>query len=253
MPPTPHPMMTRIRTIVRAALLAGAALTMAPDAAHAQFGGLRKRLEDRMLGQGTTAQRAPTFDDRVLEITDARLEQLLRGLKAEQAAVARQEQANAAENARAAEYEKKQEAYGKCAEPYTKELLRYTGMTMGLAFAAKREQDKTGKVGGPMQDSLKAVTDRMVKVKDGMVAKCGEGPGEAPFDAMGGEGSDPEAMGAKAAGLKSEQYAVLRERAAAFLLARGGRTGSYVYVAGERTALERRSGDLAAFRKLLGE
>ena len=241
-----------IRRLLRAALLAGAALTLAPDAAHAQFGGLRKRLEDRVLGQGATAQRAPAFDDRVLEITDARLDQLLRGLKAEQAVAARQEQANAADNARAAEYERKQEAYGRCTDPYTKELLRYTGMTMGLAFAAKREQDKTGKVGGPMQDSLKAVTDRMVKVKDGMVAKCGEGPGEAPFDAMAGDDTDPEALGARAAGLKAEAYAVLRERAAAFVLARGGRAGSYAYVAGERAALERRAGDLAAFRKLLG-
>ena len=241
-----------IRTVLRAALLLGVALTLAPGAAHAQFGGLRKRLEDRVLGQGASAQRAPTFDDRVLEITDARLEQLLRGLKAEAVVAEKQEKANAAENARAAEYEKKQEAYGQCAEPYTKELLRYTGMTMGLAFAAKREQEKTGKVGGPMQDSLKAVTDRMVKVKDGMVAKCGEGPGEAPFDAMASDDTDPEALGARAAGLKAEQYAVLRERAAAFVLARGGRTGSYVYVAGERTALERRADDLAAFRKLLG-
>ena len=242
-----------IRILCRAALLAGAVLTLTPDAAHAQFGGLRKRLEDRMLGQGATAQRAPTFDDRVLEITDARLEQLLRGLKAEQAAAAKQEQANAAENARMAEAEKRNEAYGKCADPYTKELLRYTGMTMGLALAAKREQDRTGKVTGPMQDSVKAVTTRMQKVAADLEAKCGPSPEQPSFDAMGGEGSDPEAMGAKAAGLKAEQYAVLRERAAAFLLARGGRTGSYVYVAGERAALERRAGDLAAFRKLLGE
>ena len=252
--PTRHdPMTTRLRTVLRAALLVGAALTLAPDAAHAQFGGLRKRLEDRMLGQGAQAQRAPTFDDRVLEITDARLDQLLRGLKAEAALAAKQEQANAAASARDAEYERKSEAYGKCTDPYTKELLRYTGMTMGLAFAAKREQEKSGKAGGPMQDSLKAVTDRMVKVKDGMVAKCGEGPGESPFDAMSGDDADPEAIGARAAGLKAEAYAVLRERAAAFVLARDGRTGSYVYVAGERAALERRAGDLSAFRKLLGE
>ncbi len=242
-----------LRILRRAALLAGAALTLTPDAAHAQFGGLRKRLEDRMLGQGAAESRAPKFDDRVLEITDARLEQLLRGLKAEQAAMARQEQASAAEDARMAAAEKKNEAYARCAEPYTKELLRYTGMTMGLAFAAKREQDKTGKITGPMQDSVKAVTTRMQQVARDLEAKCGKSPEEPAFDAMGGEGSEPEAMGARAAGLKEEQYAVLRERAAAFLLARGGRTGSYVYVAGERAALERRAGDLAAFRKLLGE
>ena len=244
-----------MRRDITALLALLAACTLAPAPAQAQLGGLKRRLEQQM-GKavlGEEGGRAPKFDDRVLEITDARLEQLLRGLKAEQAAVAKQEQAYAAENARAAEQEKKNEAYGKCAEPYTKELLRYTGMTMGLALAAKREQDRTGKVSGPMQDSVKAVTTRMQKVAADLAAKCGNEPSESSFDAMGGEGSEPEAMGAKAAGLKEEQYAVLRERAAAFLLARGGRTGSYVYVAGERAALERRAGDLAAFRKLLGE
>ena len=235
------------------ALAALLALAAAPAPAEAQLGGLRRRLEQKIGLQEASAERAPAFSERVLEITDARLDQLVKGLRAEQAEAAKQAQRAAAENARDAEFAKKSEAYGRCSEPYTKELLRYTGMTMGLAFAAKREQDKTGRVGGPMQDSLKAVTDRMVKAKDAMVAKCGEGPGEAPFDAMAGEqGSDPEALGARAAGLSQDQYAVLRERAAAFVLARGGRTGSYAYAAAERASLERRAGDLSAFRALLG-
>lgn len=250
-------MMTRTRRLLHAALLAAAALTLAPADAHAQFGGLKKRLEEKVgkavLGEPSGASRTPTFNDRVVEITDARLDQLVRGLRAEAAEAERQEKANAAENARLAEQERKNEAYGKCSEPYTKELLRYTGMTMGLAFAAKREQDKTGKVGGPMQDSLKAVTDRMQKVTHDLEAKCGPSPeAQEGFDAMGGAGSDPEAKGAAAAGISREAYAVLRERAAAFLLAKGRDTGSYAYAPGERSVLERRAGDLAGFRKLLG-
>jgi hypothetical protein len=244
----------RAARVLPAALL----LLLAPAAAAAQFGGLRKQLESRLDksvlgGAPAQAAAAPAYSDRVLEITDARLEQLLAGLRVEAAEAERARRAQAAENARAAAYEKAGEAYGRCSEPYAKALLRYTGMTMGLALAAQREQSKTGRVGGPMQDSLKAVTARVVRTKDEMVARCGEGPGAAPFEAMGDAAADaPEAGGARAAGLKPEQYAVLRERAAAWLLARDGRTGRYAFAAGERAALERRAGLLAPYRTLLG-
>lgn len=240
-------------TTMLLALLAACAL--APADAQAQFGGLKRKLEQQM-GRavlGEEGGRAPKFDDRVLEITDARLEQLVRGLRAEAVEVEREEKRMAAEDAKAADYERRGEAYAKCADPYTKELLRYTGMTMGLALAAKREQDRTGRAAGQMQDSLKAVTTRMTKVAESMAAKCGPAPQEPSFADMGEETDDREARAARVAGLTRDQYVVLRERAAAFVLARGGRTGSYVYVAGERAALEGRASDLAAFRKLLGE
>ena len=103
---------------VHIALAALLALAAAP--AEAQLGGLRRRLEQKIGLPEASAERAPAFSERVLEITDARLDQLVRGLRAEQAEAAKQEQRNAAENARAAAYEKKQEAYAACAEPYTK-------------------------------------------------------------------------------------------------------------------------------------
>jgi hypothetical protein len=240
----------------RAATLT-AALLLLPTAAHAQFGGLKRRLEAEVgravLGEAPSkAQSAPTFNDRVLEITDARLAQLVVGLRAEVAATESAKQAQAATNARAAEHDKALAAYDRCIEPYRKELLRYTGMTMGLALAAKREQGKTGQAGGPMQDSLKAVTTRMAKVGEDLHAKCGEGPGPSPYETMSDEsGSDPEAQGARAAKLGGDQYAVLRERVAAYLQARGRGTGSYVYGAGERAALDARAGELAGFRKQL--
>ena len=252
-------MMRSLRHSARAAVLTGAALlVLAPDAAHAQLGGLKRRLGEKVgkavLGEESAGKSAaPAFSDRVLQIDDARFDQLLRGLKVEAAEAQKSERAQAAENAKMAEQEKKNEAYASCSEPFAKELLRYTGMTMGLALAAKREQGKTGQAGGPMQDSLQVVTTRMMKVKDEMVARCGEGPKESSFEAVSeSEGTDPQALGARASGLKAEQYAVLRERAAAFLQARGGSTGSYVYAADERALLERRASELAAFRKLLG-
>lgn len=240
-----------VRGLALAVLLA---LAAAPMPAHAQLGGLRRRLEQKIgLQEQQGSERAPAFSDRVLEITDARLDQLVKGLRVEQAEETKLAQRNAAHDAKAAEQERRGEAYAACAQPFQKDLLRYTGMMMGLSVAAKREQDKTGSRTGPMQDSLTAVTQRMQKTKDAQVAKCGEEPPESTFEAMGSEeGSDPQALGARAAGLTAEQYAVLRERAAAFVHARGGRTGSYVFAAGERAALERRAGELGAFGSLLG-
>jgi hypothetical protein len=243
----------------RAALLAAAlALVVTPHLAHAQLGGLKRRLGEKVgkavLGEESAEKAgAPAFGDRVLQIDDARFDALVKGLQVEQAEAQKAERANAAERAQDAARAKKEEAYAGCAQPYTKQLLRYTGMTMGLALAAKREQDRTGRQAGPMQDSLAATTTRMLKVKEELVAKCGEEPGEASFDAVSGgaEGTDPQALGARASGLTGDQYAVLRERVAAFRKARGGRTGSYVYAAGERALLERRAGELASFATLL--
>lgn len=245
----------------RAALLAAAlALVVTPHLAHAQLGGLKRRLGEKVgkavLGEESAGKGgAPAFSERVLQIDDARFDALVRGLRAEAAEAQKNERAQAAEDAKSAAKAKQGEAYATCAEPYAKQMLRYTGMTLGLAMAAKREQDKTGKQTGPMQDSLAATTTRMMKMKEELTAKCGEAPDEdaSSFQAVSdaGQGSDPQALGARAAGLTGDQYAVLRERVAAFHKARGGRTGSYVYAAAERALLERRSGELASFAKLL--
>jgi hypothetical protein len=251
--------MRKLPRLLHVALLSGAALVLlAPDTAHAQLGGLRRRMEERMakavLGEDASKSNAtPTFNDRVLEISDERLEQLVKGLKVEAAAAEKQERENKAMDAKAAEHEKAQEAYGKCSAPYTKQMMDMTGKIMAFGILAKREESKTGKISPATNDSLTAATARMTKLKDEMIAKCGEGPGDSPFDAMkeGGEGSDPEAAGAKAAGLTRDQYAVLRERVTAWLRSKDGKTGQYAFAAGERATLEKRAGDLAPFRKLL--
>jgi hypothetical protein len=250
--------MRQLPRLLHVALLSGAALVLlAPDTAHAQLGGLRRRMEERMskavLGEDAKSSATPTFSDRVLEISDARLEQLVKGLRVEAADAEKRERENKAMDAKAAEHEKAQEAYGKCSAPYTKQMMDMTGKLMAFGILAKREESKTGKISPATNDSLTAATARMTKLKDEMVAKCGEGPGDSPFDAMkeGGESSDPESAGAKAAGLTREQYAVLRERVAAWLQSRDGKTGQYAFAAGERATLEKRAGDLAPFRKLL--
>src|SRR5687767_6337237 len=123
-PPAPTAMMRSLRHSARAALLTGAALVvLAPDSAHAQLGGLKRRLGEKVgkavLGEESAGKSAaPAFSDRVLQIDDARFDQLLRGLKVEAAEAQKSERAQAAENAKMAEQQKKDEAYAGCSEPF---------------------------------------------------------------------------------------------------------------------------------------
>jgi hypothetical protein len=245
----------------RALLVVAALAALLPVRAEAQLGGLRKKIEKQMqkavLGPDEAKPNAaPTFTDRVLEITDARLNQLVAGLKAEAALAERESRAQAATDAQYKAWEARSEAYGRCAEPFKDEMLKGTGMMMGLALAAKREEQKQGSVSPALRDSIAAVTARMQKAGEAMKAKCGDEPGPSPFEATSADGADgaadAESVGAKAAGLTRDQYAVLRERVAAFVHARGRGTAGYVFASGERDVLGRRGGELAAYGKLLG-
>ena len=241
--------------IARLALVAALVLPALPDTAHAQLGSLRrkmeKELEKTVLGSDASSK-SPEFNERVLEITDARITQLVAGLRAESAQAERDARDQAAENAKAAEYSAKSEAYGKCAKPFADELLKSTGKMMALAFAAQREEKANGKVGPALRDSIEALTVQMKKTGTDLETKCGKQPAEPSFDDMGGD--DEESVGAKAAKLTNEQYAVLRERVAAHLRSgKGGDTGSYAYTAKEKAALSARASELAGFRKLLAD
>jgi hypothetical protein len=180
----------------RVALVAGATLlALAPASAEAQFGGLRKKLEQQMqkavVGPDAATPAAarptaaPVFNDRVLEITDARLTQLVAGLKAEATLAERESRAQATSDAQYKAWEAKNEAHGRCVEPYKNELLKGAGMMMGLALAAKREEAKKGAVGPALRDSVAAVTARMEKTAQALEAKCGAGPGPSPYEAIG--------------------------------------------------------------------
>ena len=112
------------RFVWRAALLLALVL-MLPTYASAQLGGLKRRaqaaarnaVEDRL---PFTPSEAPEFNDRVLEISEARLDGLLKGFEAEIAWVKNasrefEEQNRAYERAQQ-EYERAQEAYGSQSE-----------------------------------------------------------------------------------------------------------------------------------------
>ncbi|HEU5174285.1 MAG TPA: hypothetical protein VFT96_05995 [Gemmatimonadaceae bacterium] len=114
------------------ALLVGL-LAATPAAAHAQLGGFLKkkigeRVADKVLGQDQSSSDSrgadPTFDEDLLEITDARIDQLLRGLKAEAAAGAAamraQAQAKQTAPARRAAYVAAKKKYDADADAYEK-------------------------------------------------------------------------------------------------------------------------------------
>ena len=244
---------------LRGALLIGAALlVLAPASAQAQFGGLRKKLERQVeravIGEPSAAEpTAPAFTDRVLEITDARLGQMLAGLRAEAAQAERDAKAQAESDAAHARTQARIDAYGRCAEPFGEAQLRDAAASMALAIAAQREQNTKGAVSPTVRDSLAAVMKRLDAADSTLKATCGEAPDTSPFAAMEDDAPSAETVGAKAAGLGEQQYAVMRERLAAYVQGqrRGARMGRYVFTPEERTALERRMAELAAFAELL--
>lgn len=120
------------RRPVLLALLAGL-LAATPAVADAQLGGFLKkkvgdRVADKVLGQDQASSERrgvdPTFDEDLLEITDARIDQLLRGLKAEAAAgaAAMRAQAEAKQKApaRRAAYAAAKKKYDADADAYAK-------------------------------------------------------------------------------------------------------------------------------------
>ena len=129
------------RRSILLALIAGC-MTLAPTAAEAQLGGfLKKKLEDKVadkvLGPESSSRApAPKFDDQVLEITEARLDQLLKGVEAEGAAAesARRAEARAKQQgeSRRASYEAEKKAYDTKMAEFQAAYEKYTKCQMGV-------------------------------------------------------------------------------------------------------------------------
>lgn len=209
------------------------------------------------------------FDDKVLEITPERLEQLARGLEAELAMVARVEaqdldaidRANAA--ARAA-YDREYEAYStrkathdRCSDAFTAEMKKeHEGLMPGedtrarmeavgkRIEAAKANGDLTEvrRLADSMMAAMAGANRRMMEVgataQPRLLARCGQPPAEPAKpvirNALGYESVDR--AGLEASGLNDMQYHILRERVAPFA-ASGGKSSSMAYTDGEVQAM----------------
>jgi hypothetical protein len=237
------------------------------------------------------ATRVPTYDDRVIEITDARLSSLLRGLAAEQGKVQQLEALERErQDAAAAEaVEERKEAERKPVDPATRERVQrcyeaspeYTRY-MGSAEVAKRD--------AAMQRATRASEqrkyDEMTRISDSLTAannawevtmrqvarRCGatdammrewdedDAPAGRPEE-MAPEAEEVSvqdslmAAGAATSGMTQEQYGVMRERVLAFLNSSPDELNqsSYIYSALELRALQGKRAQLSRYMELLTE
>jgi hypothetical protein len=242
---------------------------------------------------GTTraATRVPTYDDRVIEITDARLTALVRGLAAEQGKVrALETLERGRQDAAAAEaVEERREAERKPVDPAARERVQrcFEASPEYRAYMAPAE---TAKRDAAMQRATRASEqrkyDEMTRISDSLTAatnaweatmrpvarRCGatdemmrewdedDAPAGRP------EGMEPEdeeisvrdslmAVGAVTSGMTEEQYGVMRERVLAFLNASPDELNqsAYIYSALELRALQGKRSQLSPYMELLTE
>ena len=278
----------------RALLLAFAAAIIAAPA-HAQLGGLRKKAEKAVANKvvpqtNTGTRRTPVFDDVVIELTDARVRQLLTGFAAE-ARVAeknRQNEAGRAEREAAyqrqrqqferdyADWEKKNDTWFKCTQKYRDELnargekaAEYVQNMDTVAFNKVAARIKAAQEKGDMKEAMRladSITSSMTKataqysrtddIEKRSKAECGDPP-EEPKAPMAPSDQTVSTLvdGAKASGIPEEQYRIARERVLAWLSLGDekitkGET-QYAFTDGELTALGGKRGELSRYQSVL--
>ncbi|HEU5042059.1 MAG TPA: hypothetical protein VFT84_14615, partial [Gemmatimonadales bacterium] len=239
--------------------------------------------------EAAATPRAPTFNERVLEITDQRADQLLKGYAAESSALkaAGQQQAAAriayeAENkkhpARLQEYEKSHAAWQDCQDKVVKpaeakarkDVQRTQDEITGgdqAEFDRKMEDVKqriqAAQAAGNMDEVMRLADSlqRGIGMKSGVSAMQASAEMQAAGNKCGAEPVRPEPptppsengpnlddAGSKAAGLTTEQYAILKERIQAALNEDGEvqvPSSSWAYSAGELSVLEKRGPELS--------
>lgn len=149
--------------------LAAAAAMLLPAPADAQIGGFIKRrvenaVANKVLGEGSERRApAPKFDEQVLEITGARLDQLLRGVEAEEAALksAREAEARAKQQgeARRAAYEAERREYDRKAAEHEVAARKYMECQMGALGSGMR-------AAGAPSPAMTKVMQRMAALPD---------------------------------------------------------------------------------------
>jgi hypothetical protein len=267
--------------MIIAGLMLGAALP-----AQAQFKKLKGAITRAVPQVVTTA--APgggvrtadlQFDDRVLEITPARIEQLIRGIEAGQAMAARVEaqdldaidRANVAEQERYSrefrDYEGRKAAWDRCSEQEMKGVERQTAAIKPsendrARMEAVAARIKAGKERGDMAEVLR-LTDSLTRaIRPGAMkateignaapaavkAKCGDKPQEParPVRQQPMTWDAVDRAEIEASGLTAPQYQILRERVAPFIVS-GGKSSPLVYTDNEVSALRESQSKLEAY------
>jgi hypothetical protein len=286
-----------VRRGALAALVLGVALTL-PATAHAQFGGLGKKLGAKVAGDkaaqaagvsegGRVQTGSVRFDESVVEITPAALDRLLKGLAAEQQVAARMnaqdlqkaerdnEAAQKAYDKQFAVYSKQHDAWDKCVEKENAGANKESaamqqeaeGMTDDAKMQALATRMQAAQQRGDMRevqrlaDSVSRATSGLTarataanqRAQQGVATKCGAEP-QAPTQPTRTESltySDVQAAGSKASGFNDQQYRILRERIAPYVLSNGKSSVPFVYTKSELAALEGRRDVLQPYTELM--
>ena len=273
-----------MRSLLFAALV-GCALA-APQPAYAQFGKLGNKIAKKagVVPAGPNEQVKTgkvSFDEHVLEITDARVSQLLKGLEAEKQMAVRVEKQDtdgierrnrakqdAHEKEREA-YDRKRETWEKCAEPEQKkaesEMQSYSKSLDNTAAMEKLEERiKAAQARGDMAE-IRRITDSVSKIgtqaagkiqnsssemTSAIRTKCGEPPVE-PADTAEPEPmltfNDIRVAGIEASGMTDRQYAIMRERVHPYVVSKGKTNSGMLYTDAEAQVLAARLVDLSPY------
>jgi hypothetical protein len=280
---------------MRAALVLAFTAAVIATPAHAQLGALRKKAEKAVANKvdpkaTTGTRRTPAFDDVVIELTDARVKQLLTGFAAEArvAETNRQNEAGRAEAEAAyqrkrqqferdyAEWEKKNDTWFTCTQKYRDELNRrgekaaeYVQNIDTVAFNKVTARIKAAQEKGDMKEAMRladSISSSMTKatsqysqtddIETRSKAECGDQP-EEPKAPMAPSTQTMSTLGdgARASGIPEERYRIARERILAWLSLGDekitkGET-QYAFTDAELAALGARKGELSKYQTVL--
>ena len=224
--------------------------------------------------QAATPERQPTYDDRVLEITDARVTALLRGLEAEKrqrptltTAYRQNADARAADAVARRGAEGRDEQVSNCFQqsPEYRQVFADTGEAGQARMTALATRIQALQARGDFA-AIQAISDSVTRVtskRDSLLTaarkRCEAIPApKVPTGPPPPEPSKPladslQVLGAGAAGMSADQYAVMRERVLAYLSTDEAdlRSSMYVFGGGELGVLRARKNDLQRYQTTL--
>lgn len=278
-----------MRYLFTAALL-GCVTLAVPASAEAQLG-LGKKIKNaaaRATGAdtpgGTVKTGSVRFDRQVLEITEARLDQFMKGLAAESQMAARidaqddegierrNQQARDDYNRKYDEYQSKDQAWERCAKPLedrsSAQMQSYgASVTDSAGMEKVAERIKAAQARGDMKEIQRladsvgkasmAVANRSQAMATGaneeIVRTCGTRPTEpekAEMEPMLTY-QDVRRAGLDASGFDDGQYSILRERILPFVASNGKDSGGLVYTDAEAAALQSKLADLSKYHEVM--
>ena len=229
---------------------------------------------DRVTGANSGTTRAPTFDDRVVEITDARITALVRGLEAERRqrpALETGYRKNADDRAayevarRGAAGREEQVSNCTANSPEYRQVMGDTGAAGQAAQMALMNRVQALQAKGDYA-AIQAIGDSVARIamkRDSLLTaartRCEAIPApKAPTGPPPAEPSRPlgdslQVLGAGAAGMSAEQYAVMRERVLAYLSVDESelRGSLWAFSGNELAALRARKPELLRYRETL--